>query len=572
MLILVSTQFWGKENYEYGIIYSDGRGYYAFLPAAFIQKDFSFQTTHSEEKRVFNNMVNPHYLIENEKGQTFNKCYPGVAILQLPFFLTAWGIESTYGDDITGYSLLFLKIFHLGAIFFSILGFYFMRKYLHKVLGDERKSIWITSLIFFGTTLFYFTLVRASFSHHYSFFLFALFAYLARLYLESGKRKHIVLIGLTLGLIFLVRPVNVMIVLAIPFILMDRNNIRTFFTPLFKLKNGHLLSSILAFFAMVSIVFVINFLQTGNIMNWSYQGEGFDFSNPHFFQELFSFRTGIFVHIPLAFLCLVGVVIMTWKKRETGIFWIGYIAFATFLLSCWWSWDFGGFYGNRVFLEHLVFFGVPLAYFLDTIKRKSVAIALMSLCVIFVWIRAYQLDREIIPHRMTAQTYFKSLLVVGKDHSNDFRFNRDVQPFGKFSQFWNVPTSDVTPFRFDENHEYGFNSRFDFPEDKDLNRYYFRFEITKTLDADNDYRDVFIVMDAYNFDQSNRVYRAFPMYEWVKEGQGKTIKQFIEQEYFANPRNDIDYMNIYVWNAGKKCFTIEDYQLIVEEYEPFGKE
>ena len=154
LFILTITTFWGTENYEYRIIHSDGRGYYAFLPAIFIQKDLSFKSTHTAERGSYDLDIDPHYLVENKKGQSFNKCYPGVAALQLPFFLAATLLESGE-SNITGYSLTYLKLFHIGALFFGVLGFYFLRKYLGLVLVDNRVALITTVLIFFGTTLFY---------------------------------------------------------------------------------------------------------------------------------------------------------------------------------------------------------------------------------------------------------------------------------------------------------------------------------------------------------------------------------------------------------------------------------
>ena len=61
------------------------------------------------------------------------------------------------------------------------------------------------------------------------------------------------------------------------------------------------------------------------------------------------------------------------------------------------------------------------------------------------------------------------------------------------------------------------------------------------------------------------------MYEYFREGEGNSITQIIEQEYFINPRNNLNKINIYVWNKGKKLFTIEDYEISVKEYLPYDK-
>ncbi|MFK7784300.1 MAG: hypothetical protein AB8B56_04240 [Crocinitomicaceae bacterium] len=360
LTLVVTCFFWGSDNYRNRIVASDGRGYYAYLPAVFIQHDLSFQKTYTVEKKEFEAFV-PFYLIEGENGRTFNKYYPGVAIMQTPFFLIALLIESTYSDDITGYSMLFLKFLQLGSIFYSMLGFFFLRKYLNLIVKDKRAALLSSIFIFLGTNVFFLVIVKTSFSHHLSFCLFAAFAYHIRKYFDSGALKNIIYVGLLLGLITLVRPLNVMVIFAIPLILSDWTNIKSFFTRLFTLSNGHLLKSFLTFSVVIGVLFLLNFLSSGKIMNWSYDGEGFTFSDPHFWSLLFSYRIGIFVHTPMLLLCLVGCYFLFQKNKQAVGFWLGYLILITYIMSCWWSWDYGGFYGNRVYAEHLVFFALPLA-------------------------------------------------------------------------------------------------------------------------------------------------------------------------------------------------------------------
>ncbi len=570
LFILTVTTFWGTENYEYRIIHSDGRGYYAFLPAVFIQKDLSFKSTHAAEIDSYELSIDPHYLVVNKKGQSFNKCYPGVATLQLPFFIAATLIDSGE-SNVTGYSLTFLKLFHIGALFFGVLGFLFLRRYLGLVLVDKRLALITTILIFFGTTMFYQTVFRPSNSHHYSFFLFAAFAYYIQMFFRSKKLKHAIFIGLILGLIVMVRPLNILVVLSIPFILGDLKNVKLFFEQLLQLRNKQLILAFLTFLISISPIFLLNYAETGNWMNWSYEGEGFNFGFTHYLDVLFSFRIGLFVHVPLVLISAIGILIMLNKVLQTALFWLGYFLIITFFISSWWSWDFGGFYGNRVYIEHLVFFALPLAYFIKSIRLKWVAYSIVTVCTLFIWMRAYQLVKGIIPNRMTAVTFFKSIGVFGDEHVGDFAFNRDCEPFGVGPRKILLHPNGNTPMRFDETREFGLDVSFSLPIEAKLNRYLFHLEIKKTLDNNSDYKSVFVVFDAYDTLTNYREYQARPMYEYFKEGEGETITQIIEQEYFINPRTNINKINIYIWNSEFKNFTIEDYKIEAKEYLPFDK-
>lgn len=571
LLLLTTTFFWGTENYEYRIVHSDGRGYYAFLPALLIQKDLSFKSTHAAEISSYEVEIDPHYLVENKKGQTFNKCYPGVATMQFPFFLMASAYESGE-SNVTGYSIAYLKFFHLGALFFGVLGFFFLRRYLFLALKDKNLALVTAILIFFGTSIFYQAVFRPSMSHHYSFCLFAAFALYIHKYAKEFRLRHVLIIGALLGLIVMVRPLNILVVLSIPFLLGSWGNVQVFFRKLLQVKNCHLGLSLLVFLVAICPIFILNYGQTGDWMNWSYEGEGFQFGKNHFFEVLFGFRIGLFVHLPITLLALVGLIFMFKKQRQAVLFWLGYLSIITFFISSWWSWDFGGFYGNRVYIEHMVFFAVPLAYLIKGMKWRWIGLSLATICMLFMWMRAYQLVAGIIPNRMTAATYFKSILVLGSEHSGDFMFNQDCEPFGRKTQEIPIPTRGSAPMRFDETREYAFEAKFPFPENAGLNRYLFRLEITKQLDADNDFKDVFVVFDAYDTTTTHREYQARPMYEYIHEAKDGPTQQVIQQEYFLNPRTNINLINIYVWNPGHKKFTINDYKLTAIEYVPFDEQ
>jgi len=568
LTIVITVFFWGSTNYEYRIVNSDGRGYYAYLPAVFVQHDMSFQETYEAEKKEFQKSFSPFHLIKGENGRTFNKYYPGVAIMQAPFFLMAYLIESTYSNDITGYSILFLKFLQIGSIFYFMLGFFYLRKYLTMVTENKRSALLASIFIALGTNVFFLVIVKTSFSHHLSFCLFAAFAFHIRKYFETKHLKNVIYVGLILGLIVLVRPLNVLVVFAIPIILLSWKNVQSFFGQLFKLKNGHLALSFMAFFSVLCVLFLLNFLSSGNMMNWSYDGEGFDFSDPHFWTLLFSYRIGIFVHAPLLILSLAGCYFLFKKHKEAFVFLIGYLVLITYIMSCWWSWDYGGFYGNRVYAEHLVFFAIPLAFLFRDLRFKKGLIAVACIFTLFMWSRAYQINAQITPHRFTAETYFKSILRLDESSKGDFAFVQDVPPHGSCSATYHLTSVENTPLEFGKDREFGMNYSFKLPEDHAHKRYYFTAKINKTLDSESDWKEVFLIMDWYDTLSTHREYHSVPLYEYYKEGRGVADELIINQEQYMNPVNDLNLVNMYIWNPQKKEFTINAMEFTVEEYSP----
>jgi hypothetical protein len=303
-------------------------------------------------------------------------------------------------------------------------------------------------------------------------------------------------------------------------------------------------------------------------MNWSYDGEGFTFSEPHFWQLLFSYRIGIFVHTPLLLLTLVGCYFLFKQNKQAAAFWLGYLVFITYIMSCWWSWDYGGFYGNRVYAEHLVFFALPLAYFFRDVKYTKVAIGIAAIFTLFMWSRAYQINAEITPSRFTKETFFASMFRLDESSKGDFAFVQDVPPHGEKERSFIISKYFKEPVQFDENREFGCAHDFVIPEDHAHKRYYFQTTINRTLDETSDWKDVYLIMDWYDTLSTHREYHSIPLYEYYKEGRGVQDELVIKQEQYMNTVNDLNLIKIYIWNPQKKKFTINGFKILVDEYSP----
>ncbi len=123
---------------------------------------------------------------------------------------------------------------------------------------------------------------------------------------------------------------------------------------------------------------------------------------------------------------------------------------------------------------------------------------------------------------------------------------------------------------FGDDREFGMNHRFNVPQEHAHNRYYFTMKLNKTLDETSDLKDVFLVMDWYDTLTTRREYHTVPMYEYYKEGRGTSHELIIQQEQYLNPVNDLNRVDIYIFNPQKKKFTINDFDILVEEYSPHG--
>jgi hypothetical protein len=188
-----------------------------------------------------------------------------------------------------------------------------------------------------------------------------------------------------------------------------------------------------------------------------------------------------------------------------------------------------------------------------------------------MWSRAYQINAEITPSRFTQETFLKSMFRLDGTSKNDFAFVQDVKPHGFRTAKFILNSEDKVPLEFDENREFGFIHKFEVPSEHAHNRYYFTTTINKTLEPTSDLKDVFLIMDWYDTLSTHREYHSIPLYEYYKEGRGVAHELVIKQEQYLNPVSDLNFVNIYIWNPQEKEFTVNEFDILVEEYSQHGK-
>lgn len=415
MIIISSNLNWSKDYWN-GILEADARGYYAYLPAIFIYQDLNYDFWDTVEKEKSPS----HYIYEYRNtvnGKVINKYYCGTAIAQTPFFLIAHFLSNLCDRDADGYTSFYPISISIAALFYLIIGLIFISKTLTTYkISESNKSITLIAAVF-GTNLFYYALVEPGMSHIYSFAFTALFVYLGRLYFQRFSKYDLLSLGLILGIITLIRPVNVLILLTLPFLSGNSNNLQKGIKELMRNKFYFCLSS-LGFLGILSIQLIIYKLSTGSFWAYSYNGETFNFTDPHFIEILFSYKKGLFLYTPTYLICLLGmVVIYKRNKFEFYSLTIFFIAI-TYVFSSWWMWYYGGSFSSRVYVELIPLFVISLAILLNSKMTEIAKIAInaiLALLIIVCQIQTYQYRYEQIHwSEMNKEKYWDSFLRIDK--------------------------------------------------------------------------------------------------------------------------------------------------------------
>lgn len=394
-------------------IRSDGLGYYVYLPSIFIYNDLSlnkfidsYTANYHDEKT---DTWNGSYKYENTNNY-LNKYPVGVAVMSSPFFLVAHAgtlvLSHFSGIPPDGHSD---KLYHaaqaFSGIFYGILGLLVLKRILDKYFSQ--KVIYITLIVItFGTNLFHYFTYDAVFSHAYSFFLFTLFILLTIKWFEKPTFKKSLALGLTTGLITIVRPTNALIVLFFLFYGLSLTKFLQGFKKQVKTFMGNYKKIIvicLATFAVVSIQLSYWYIITNKLFVFSYKNEYFDFTNPQILNVLFSIQKGLFFWCPALLLSIPGIYFLTKKIKGISLALVLFLVVNIYVVSSWWAWSYGGSFGMRAIVDALPFFALPMAATLEKIiklKNKWVKIVLMVLitvCCIFTTYMMIQYWRGIVP-------------------------------------------------------------------------------------------------------------------------------------------------------------------------------
>ncbi|MBC7450809.1 MAG: hypothetical protein H7259_04910, partial [Cytophagales bacterium] len=364
LFILLSSLYFSYENkfWNKGLIEWDVISYYAYVPAAFVYHDLTLEYIHDPN---FKGTVWPE---QAPNGKPVIKTTLGLAILYTPFFAMAHFISDLLpGYDHDGYSIIYSFFLLVSNIFYTFIGFYYLRKLLLQYFS-ESITTYVLLTFFFSTNLFYYSLYNVM-AHSYLFTLVTLIVYFTIKWHEKPDVQKSIIIGLIIGLTVLIRPTHVL--LSLFFIFYSVTDKKTLSEKvLFFLS--HYRNTILigiASFAVISLQLMYWKHVTGSWLFWSYSNERFFWTKPHIIEGLFGFRKGLFLYLPILLFSTIGLFLL--KKRIKSMSFIvpALMILFTYVTFCWWSWWYGGGFSIRPMIDLYVFFALGLATLLSVISQ-----------------------------------------------------------------------------------------------------------------------------------------------------------------------------------------------------------
>lgn len=111
---------------------------------------------------------------------------------------------------------------------------------------------------------------------------------------------------------------------------------------------------------------------TGRWFVYSYgSNEPFYWLAPQIGNFLFSVRKGLFFWSPVLLLAIVGIFISYKRRRQLYVGLVVFLVLIVYISSAWWSWYYGGSFGQRVAVDFMCLFAVFIASVFDRLETMK---------------------------------------------------------------------------------------------------------------------------------------------------------------------------------------------------------
>lgn len=377
-------------------VYGDGIGYYSYLHSWYFDADANFT---NEYKHIYNyennNSLSPidsnsvQIVGSNSKGDALNHFSPGMAILLLPFYVLAdasTNLANFFGASLpqNGYSNIYQIIVGMGAIFYTLIAIWISEQILVLFSLSKKMSRFTVFTFIFSTNLIYYLAFDTINSHFASFFLSTLFVwYYFKNRMSFSFEKYLKL-GSMVGLLFLIRPQDVLIsvIVFVDLFLMLKNikitwkqflvGLSTFMLPVIisiALLSSHWLS-------------LFDSISSHPYFSWMTSQSSLSMN---FYSSLLDITNGLFFRTPIILICFCFYIYLLLKRKvdERIVLMSIFLFVQHILISFQGGWQAAA-YGGRMYISTYPFFIILLGTLISYLQKKYYRNAAIIFATIFI--------------------------------------------------------------------------------------------------------------------------------------------------------------------------------------------
>ena len=336
----------------------------------------------------------------------------GPAFFWLPFFVAAHllvKLGNVLGAAIPadGYSYPYINAVCLGTAIWVFLGVVLSYRIARREFAPS-VAAWAAAVLWLASPLFWYTVYEPSMSHGVSLAAVALFLTAWLHARDRGGLRAWALVALTAGVMLSVQRYNLFYLAAPALTLLGR--LREFLSirdPKELWRAARIAGwSVLVLALATTPLWVYNLLTHGRLLREGDRPSSaiMFWKSPFFSELLFSSNHGLFSWTPAAYLAVIGLVILVFRKNRVATVLLATLLCGFYLLSSTWDWYAGYSFGSRRLTEAYPIFLFGFCGFLRLAlsSPRLLAGALCGALVVWNFLLAGQVRRGEIPPMRTS--------------------------------------------------------------------------------------------------------------------------------------------------------------------------
>ena len=382
---------------------SDEIEYFAWLRSLTFDRDADFQNEyqHFYDAGVSRSPDFHETFLERttESGRRINYTTPGSALLWSPFYAIGHLVALVGGAPVDGFSQPYISAVTYGSACYGFLAVLFSALAARRVVGN---GVGASLCIAVGSPLLFYTYLAPGFGHATSAFAVSLFVWTWIRVRERWSLRGAVALGLTGGLMALVREQDVLLALgpALDFLLDGfRPKVRH---PAPAVRWPVLVAGAgaVTFGLVYSVQLMAYTAVNGHPGPTETAARKMTWTSPHGLQVLFSSEYGLFAWTPLALVAVAGLAWLAWRgaggldsadrvsNRDAKR--IGLLALLMVLLQAYTSgsvesWTVSGSFGQRRFIAITPLLVIGLAAWFSHARTAWTRRALAAIVLLCIW-------------------------------------------------------------------------------------------------------------------------------------------------------------------------------------------
>ena len=375
MAITYLAIFFHFGRWQTSLYFGDSSQYYMHLVSAFVNQDVGdYGTTIEGLLAVSPTSLDPRTdefgIRETEIGRRYIKYTLGVPLLELPFFLVAHeyaSLSKVYAAD--GWSRPYVLSVSQAPIFFICWGLWLLSGVLLRYFS-RRVTLLTILAVALATNLLYQSVYYVM-AHGFLFFAHCLLIHLTLRYHDAPSLRKALGLGLSAGLIALLRvPEAICVLIPILWGVTSISKLKERVRELVS-KPGHIALAAIGFMVVFSIQLAYWHYVSGSFFYDPYEGEGFDFLNPKIHKGWFAYRNGWLVYTPIMLFALAGLVMMRGKARDALLPILAFVVPHAYLHYSYYAWTYFPGFGQRPMVETYALLAFGLASFFSLVQTNK---------------------------------------------------------------------------------------------------------------------------------------------------------------------------------------------------------